>query len=61
VGKENGRDDGSPGRGDIRPVLKETFDAAHLHQHPGSRALQEEVLAFLNRQGIQYDPRYVFA
>jgi hypothetical protein len=23
---------GSPGRGDIRPALKEPFDGAHLHQ-----------------------------
>jgi REP element-mobilizing transposase RayT len=30
-------------------------------EHHRKVSFQEEVLAFLDRQGIQYDPRYVFA
>ena len=30
-------------------------------EHHRKVSFQEEVLAFLNKQGIQYDPRYVFA
>jgi hypothetical protein len=30
-------------------------------KHHRKVTFQEEVLAFLNKQGIVYDPRYVFA